>query len=213
MQRKKVGAAALVALVAFGSVLVSTGTASAVPLPKAVGSVGCKVSGAGKFAPKLTPAGTAVTILKTVFTGSSTGGCGGSAGIPNTAGTLTPVTITGAAFKGVGYYNGAPHPDSCPSFTTADVVGIIKVKIVWSSVPAIAPTVLTFTSGSSPVVSGSPTDTITLPSGATITATGSFSLPLPPAVISQLTNIVSTCSLTWGPYATYTFGPGSFLTV
>ena len=81
------------------------------------------------------------------------------------------------------------------------------VTFTWGSVPAIAPTVITYSSGG-PVVSGSPTDVITLPSGATMTATGSFSTP-GTGTVTLLTNIVSACSSGWGPYPTFSFGPAS----
>ncbi len=214
MVQYKMGAAAMVVLLTFGGVVATAGSASAVPLPNAVGNVTCVDSGIGKFAPKLTPTGVATTAVKTTFKGATptSGGCTGSAGVMNSAGTITPVTIFAAIFKGAGYYTGILNANSCPVFSTVDGVGVIKVKINWVASPAIAPTVLTFTSGG-PAVTVGATDTITLPSGATIAATGSFSAPLPPAVIAMVTNIVGTCSSTWGPYGAYTFGAGSFLSV
>ncbi len=214
MVRYKLGATAMVALLAFGGVVVTGGSASAVPLPKAIGNVTCVVSGTGKFSPKLTPTGVATTAVKTTFKGvtPTSGGCSGSASIPNSAGSLTPVTIFGATFKGAGYYSGVLNANSCPVFSTIDGVGVIKMKITWASAPAIAPTVLTFASGG-PAVTVGATDTITLPSGATIAATGSFSAPPPPAILAMVTNIVGVCSATWGPYAHYTFGVGSSLSV
>ena len=214
MVRNRLVAAAVVVLLSLGGVAVVGGTASAMPLPKAVGSVSCTVTGTGKFAPKLTPAGTHVTAVKSTFKGAAptSGGCSGTASVPNTTGSLTPITIYSATFKGAGFYSGPLNANSCSVFSTTDGVGTIKMKIKWIASMAIAPTVLTFTSGG-PAVTVGATDTITLPSGATIAATGSFSVPLPPAVLAMVTNIVGACSATWGPYAAYTFGVGSSLSV
>ena len=214
MVRNRLATIGVVVLFSLGGVVVVAGTASAMPLPKAVGSVSCTVTGTGRFAPKLTPAGIAVTAVKTTFLGAAptSGGCSGTAAVPNSVGTLTPITIYSATFKGAGFYSGPLNANSCPVFSTTDGVGTIKVKISWIASMAIAPTILTFTSGG-PAVTVGPTDTITLPSGATIAATGSFSAPPPAAVLAMVTNIVGACSATWGPYAAYTFGPGSSLSV
>ena len=214
MVRNRLGVIAVVALLSLGGVVVMGGTASATPLPKAVGSVSCTVTGTGKFYPKLTPVGTHVTAVKTMFKGAAptSGGCSGTVSAPNSTGTLTPVTIYSATFKGAGSYTGPLNANSCSVFSTADGVGTIKMKINWIASMAIAPTKLTFTSGG-PAVTVGATDTITLPSGATIAATGSFSAPPPPAVLAMVTNIVGACSAGWGPYAHYTFGAGSSLSV
>lgn len=209
MIRNKVGAVGLTVLLSLGGVIFTTGTAGASG-PPAQGSMTCSVTGKGAFGPKLTAAGTAVTAVKTAFNGVSLpASCHGTAGLPNPVGTLTPVTITGAKFKGAGFYRGTPFADGCPVFTSTDSVGKIKIVIKWISVPAIAKSVVTLTSPGLAVVSGSPTDTITLPSGATVTASGSFSSPPPTFLLSMVTNIVSLCSATWGPYATYTFASGT----
>lgn len=213
MIRSKVGAVAVTVLVALGGLIVTGGTAGAVP-PQAYGSVTCAVTGVGKFAPKLTAAGSPITAVKTAFKGASVpASCSGTAGIPGPTGTLTPVSVSGAKFKGVGFYRGPTGANSCPVFSSADSVGAIKIVIHWIAAPAIANSVVVLSSPGGPVVSGSPTDTITLPSGATVAASGSFSSPPPSFVLSMLTNIVSLCSTTWGPYPGYVFGTGSSLSI
>jgi len=207
MMRKLVGVSAV-----FVLAMTTVTVVGEVPL-SATGSVSCKISGAGKFAPKLTPAGNPVTVVKVKFAGASatSGGCSSSAGVPNSAGTLTPVTINSVTVKGAGKLVGPANANSCAKFSTADAAGVVKVKFVWGASPAIAPTVITYTAGL-PLVSGSPTDTITLPSGATMTATGSFSTP-GTGTVSLLTNIVTACSATWGPYAAFTFNPSSYVSL
>ena len=208
MKHRLLGVAAVFVLAMTTVTIVSEGVSGAAP-PHAVGSVACKISGAGGFGPKLTATGVPTTAVKFHFLGASptSGGCGGSVGIPNSAGFLTPVTVNSVVVKGTGFLSGPANANSCAVFSTLDAAGIVKVKFTWGAVPAIAPTVITYTSGG-PVVSGSPTDTITLPSGATMTATGSFSTP-GTGTVTLLTNIVTACSATWGPYPTFTFNPGS----
>lgn len=214
MIRNKAGAVAVTVLMTFGGLMVAGGTAWAMPHPPAYGSMSCAVTGVGKFGPKLTAAGTPVTAVKTAFKGVSVvGSCTGTAGISSTSGTLTPVTISGAKFKGAGYYSGPANANSCPVFSSTDSVGAMAIVIKWTASPPIANTVVTLSSPGGPVVSGSPTDTITLPSGATVGVTGSFSSPPPTFALSMVTNIVSTCSSTWGPYPNYTFGTGSNLSI
>jgi hypothetical protein len=209
MKRKLLGVTAVFVLMMTTVTVVGEGISGATPLPKAVGSVSCGVTGTGGFGPKLTAAGIPITPVKFRFSVASptSGGCSGSAGIPNSAGTLTPVSIFAVSVKGVGYLSGPINANSCAQFTTADTVGVVKVKFTWVSSPAIAPTVITYTAGG-PVVSGGPFDTITLPSGATMTATGSFATP-GTGTVSLLSNIVATCSATWGPYPTFIAGIGS----
>jgi len=208
MNRKMLGLAAACVLGITAVALISEGTAGAAP-GNAVGSVACKITGKGGFSPKLTAPGVATTAVKFHFVGVSPnpGGCGSSAGVPNSAGGLTPVIINGVKVVGTGFLSGPVNANSCAVFTAADAAGVVKVKFTWSAVPAIAPTIITYSAGG-PVVSGSPTDTITLPSGATMVATGSFSTP-GTGTVTLLTNIVTACSATWGPYATFTFGAGS----
>lgn len=214
MITNKLGAVAATVLLTLGGITFMGGVASATPHPQAYGSMTCAVTGVGKFGPKLTASGTPVTAVKTVFKGvAGSGGCTGTAGIPNTAGTLTPVAISGAKFTGAGYYRGPANANSCPVFSSTDSVGAMTIVIKWIATPSIADTVVTLSSPGSPVVSGSPTDTITLPSGATVVVAGSFSSPPPTFLLSMLTNIVSTCSSTWGPYPGYTFGTGSSLSI
>lgn len=209
MKCRLLGISAVFVLVMTTVTVVGEGVSGAAPLPSATGSVACKISGTGGFGPKLTVLGIPITPVKFHFFGASptSGGCGGSAGIPNSAGSLTPVAINSVAVKGTGFLSGPPNANSCAVFSALDAVGTVKVKFTWGAVPAIAPTWITYTAGG-PVVSGSPTDTITLPSGATMTATGSFSTP-GTGTVALLTNIVSACSATWGPYSSFMFNPGS----
>lgn len=210
--RKLMGVSVVFALAMTMVTVVGVGVSGAVPL-SATGSVSGKISGTGKFAPKLTAAGNPVTTVKIKFSGASSTapGCSSSAGVPNSARSLTPVTITSMTVKGAGVLVGPANANSCAKFSTADATGVIKVKFTWGSFPAIASTIITYTA-CGPVVSGSPTDTITLPSGATMTATGSFSSP-GTGTVSLLTNIVAACSATWGPYPTFTFNPSSYISL
>jgi hypothetical protein len=212
MKRKLLGIGAVFVLVMTTVTVVGEGVSGAAP-PSATGSVSCKISGSGKFGPKLTAAGIATNAVKFNFTGASptSGGCTSSAGVPNSAGFLTPVTINSVTVKGVGYLTGPLNANSCAVFSTADAVGVVKVRFIWGASPAIAQTIITYSAGL-PLVSGSPNDTITLPSGATMTATGSFSTP-GTGTVTLLTNIVSACSSTWGPYPTFTFNPSSSISL
>jgi len=205
--RRMLGIGAVFILAMTTVTIVGEGVSGAA-LPSATGAVSCKISGTGGFSPKLTPTGSATTAVKFRFVGASpAGGCSGTAGIPNSAGSLTPVTINSVVVKGMGFLSGPANANSCAVFSTFDGAGVVKVRFIWGAAPAIAPTIITYTAGG-PLVSGSPTDAITLPSGATMTATGSFSTP-GTGTVTLLTNIVAACSATWGPYPTFTFNPGS----
>jgi hypothetical protein len=208
MLRRVLGIGAVFVLAMTAVTVVGEGVSGAAP-PSATGSVSCKFSGTGKFAPKLTATGVATTAVKFKFKGASptSGGCTSAAGVPNSAGALTSVTINSVVVKGVGYLSGPANANSCAVFSSADTAGVVKVKFTWGATPAIAPTFITYTGGL-PLVSGSPNDTITLPSGATMTATGSFATP-GTGTVTMLTNIVSACSSTWGPYPSFTFNPTS----
>jgi hypothetical protein len=208
MQRRLLGIGIAFALLLPTVTVLGEGVSGAAA-PSATGTVSCTITGAGKFGPKLTATGVNTTGVKFRFLGASasSGGCTSTAAVPNSAGALTPVTINTVRVKGVGYLSGPANANSCAVFSAADTVGVVKVKFFWGAVPAIAPTVITY-SGGAPLVSGSPTDVITLPSGATMTATGSFATP-GTGTVTLLTNIVSACSSTWGPYPTFTFGTGS----
>lgn len=208
MIRKLVGIGAVFVLAMTTVTVVGEGVSGAMPL-SATGSVTCKISGTGTFSPKLTVAGVATTAVKFKFKGASptSGGCTSSAGVINSAGTVTPVTINSVVVKGTGYLSGPANANSCAVFSTADAAGVVKVRFVWGASPAIAPTIITYTAGL-PLVAGFGTDTITLPSGATMTATGSFSSP-GTGTVNLLTNIVAACSSSWGPYPSFTFNPAS----
>ncbi len=103
-------------------------------------------------------------------------------------------------------------PNKCSVFKGSDTIGAIKVKYVWASVPAIAPTVVTFTGGTTHIVAGAPFDKIVLPAatGTTEVGTGSFTPSVHP-LVGLKTNIASACVAGWGPYPTFTFGVGSVI--
>jgi hypothetical protein len=192
--------------------MVDAGVSGAAAQP-ALGNVACNVTGTGKFAPKLTLTGVATTTVKFKFkeVSPTSGGCTGSVSVPNSAGSLSPVTVHGVTVKGVGSLKptGPGNANACSVFTGSDTIGTIVVKYVWSATPAIAPSVVTYTNGVTPIVSGTPFDTIALQAaGATVTGTGSFA---PPAAApnTMLTNIAATCGAGWGPYPGFTIGLGS----
>jgi hypothetical protein len=209
MYRKLLGMSAVLVLASTGFALAEPGVSGAA-VPSATGTVGCKISGSGKFAPKLTLPGTTTTV-KIKFTATATGGCGAQARIP---GAL--VSITGVTIKGAGTLTSlAPgNANSCPNFTSADTIGVVKVRFNWVSVPAIAPTIVTYTGGTAPIVSGTPVDTIRFPapSGTTFVGTGSFTPSVNP-VVNLATNIASTCGAGWGPYPAFTITAGSYITL
>ena len=200
------------ALLVSLSAVVGEGVGSAAPPPSATGSVACKITGTGNFSPKLTFAGVSTTAVKFKFNAASptSGGCGGAAGIPNSAGSLTPVTITAVTVRAIGYLTGPANANSCSVFSSTDTIGVIKVKYIWAAAPPIAPTIVTYTGGTSAIVSGAITDTISLPAvGTVLTGSGSFNPPTA-APISLLTNIVSPpCLSGGGPYPNFTINVGS----
>lgn len=199
-----------VVLMTTAMTFVDTGVASAMPLA-AYGTANCAISGSGTFHPHLTASGSSAgETIKFMGTGSS---CTGSASV-TTAGT--PVTITGMTIKGVGkLINPATgtFANSCSGFNTQDVIRAMKVKVTWTSTPAIRPTKITYINGTIPLVSPLGTvDEISAPSGATTTITGSFASS-PAALLTLVTNVLDTCSSTWGPYSAFTFGSGSSLNI
>jgi len=215
MLRKLFGMGATVVL-ATTALAVATPGVSGAAAPAAVGSVSCPVTGLGYFSPKLTfPGTTGVTAIKYHFKEASptSGGCTGSAGVPNSAGSITPVTIFGVKIKGTGFLippSGVAN--SCSAFNLADSIGSLTVKYTWSASPAIAPTTVTYVGGSTPVVSGSPLDTITLPAtGTAVTGTGSFGASIASNIM--LTNIPSLCTASWGPFPSHTIGVGSTISL
>jgi hypothetical protein len=215
MLRKLVGMGAAVVLGTTLLAAVTPGVGGAAA-PPATGTVSCQVTGIGKFSPKLTlPGLTGVTAIKYKFTEVSptSGGCTGTASVSNSAGALTPVTIIGVKIKGTGYL--APPTgiaNSCSVFNLADSIGSLTVHYTWASSPPIAPTIVTYTGGLAPIVSGSPLDTITLPAiGTGVTGTGSFGASV--AANTMLTNIPSLCSSGWGPFPTHTIGIGSSISL
>ena len=65
---------------------------------------------------------------------------------------------------------------------------------------------VTYTLGTGPWVSNNAgSDRLNMPATATTTITGSFATATN-ALINLDSNIVNTCSSTWGPYATFNFG-------
>jgi len=209
MVRRLIGVLAALVLALTALALVDPGVSGAAG-PPATGSVGCKISGTGKFGPKLTLAGSSTTV-KIHFNATATGGCGAQATIPGAVVTITGVTIVGS-----GYLTTlAPgNANSCANFTSADTIGVVKVKFVWASVPGIAPTIVTYTGGTAGIVSGSPVDTIRFPapSGTVAVGTGSFTPSVNP-VVNLATNIVSTCGAGWGPYPAFAITAGSYFTL
>jgi hypothetical protein len=198
------GVVLLTATVTF----VGTGVASANPLA-AYGTTNCAISGSGTFHPHLLASGSSAG--ETVkFTGTSSS-CTGSTFV-TTAGT--PVAITGMLVKGVGkLINSATgtFANGCPNFNTQDVIRAMKLKVTWTATPAIRPTVVTYVSGTTPLVSPSGSfDEISAPSGATTHITGSFASS-PAALLTLITIVLYACSSTWGPYSAFTFGSGSSL--
>ncbi len=191
-----------------GVTFVGTGTAFAMPLP-ANGAANCSITGSGTFLPHLTAAGSSVA--EAIKFHGTTGTCSTSA-VVTTAGT--PVTITGMTVKGVGKLvdpSTGSFANSCTGFNTQDTIAKLKLKVTWTSVPAIAPTKVTYVNGTVPLVTPSGLfDDVSAPSGATTTIVGSFATS-PSALLSLITNVVNACSSTWGPYAGFTFGTGSYL--
>ncbi len=204
-----------VALVASASlfVVINSGVASALA-PSATGSVVCNVTGKGSFTPGLTLAGSA-TPVHISFGAATTSGCFSAAVAPNSAGSLSPVTITGVSITGAGTMvplSTGLLANKCAVFKSSDTIGVIKVHYNWVSVPAIAPTTVTYTGGTAHIVSGTPLDNIVLPatSGTTWAGTGSFTPSVHP-LVGLKTNIVSACAAGWGPYVPFTINTGSLI--
>jgi hypothetical protein len=184
------------------------GSASAAPV--AVGTASCPiVSGSGTLSPGLTASGTAGSVkikFKATLGPVPVAGCSSSATIAGAS-----VTVTGGTLKGSGIFNGpatgAPA-NTCAEFDGPDLLGTIKAKVHWSSSPAIAPSKVTYTGGG-PAVSGSPTDTISLPAtGTTTVKAGSFSSPALPDSMKLVTNIPSVCGAVSPPVTTFTITGG-----
>ena len=118
MKLRNLALGTALAVSATGALVAVPGVAGAVP-PSAQGTVNCPVTGAGGFGPKLTAAGVATAAVKWHFLGATptSGTCTASAGVPNSAGFLSPVTITGVKVKGVGYLSGPLNANSCPVFS------------------------------------------------------------------------------------------------
>jgi hypothetical protein len=196
---------ATVVLATVGTALVeitATGIASAAPV--ASGTVNCRIAGSGKFTPHLvaTAAGTGA-IEKVKFSGKS-GSCTSSAGAGGAV-----ITINAANFKAKGKLKDpstAIAAKSCASFTNFDQIQKLKITINWNASSPIAPTVVTYTAGTSPWVSNNAgSDRLNMPASATTTITGSFATSLN-ALVNLDSNIVNTCTATWGPYAVFNFG-------
>ena len=203
MLRKALGATAGVVLLA-SMLSVTTGTGvSWAGNPKAVGTVGCKVTGTGGFFPHLTLGGSPGGV-KFHFKATSKD-CSSNATVGGVAVNITGVTMTGSGFWNLPSGGSGSSCASLPS----DLLGVVNVKYVWTSVPPIATTKVT-TSGGVPWVIGGPVFHFTLPSGAVITSsTGSFS-PVVSQVINLTTNIASVCAAGWGPYPTFAITGGFF---
>ena len=134
MLRKLLGLSAVLVLASTVFALVDPGVSGAAT-PVATGTVGCKITGSGKFGPKLTLAGSTTTV-RIRFTATSTGGCGAQARIPGALVTISGVSIQG---KGTLTSLSPGNANSCASFTAADTIGVVKVKFTWASVPDLRP--------------------------------------------------------------------------
>lgn len=182
--------------------MAAVGVASAAPV--ASGSVTCSIAGSGRFAPALVATASHTGAFEGVKYSGKTGTCTSSAGAGGRV-----VTIRGANFKAVGKLKDPSSlvaAKSCVSFTNADEIQVLKVKITWVSAPAIAPTVVTYTVGSAPWVSNNAgSDRLNQPATATTVITGSFATSAN-ALINLDSNILNTCSSTWGPYPGFSFG-------
>jgi len=215
MKRKLLALCAVAVLSAAIFAVVDTGVAGAAS-PAATGTIGCKITGAGTFSPKLTIPGSS-TGVKINF--KAKGGCSGNVKAPNSAGALGPVTVSSVAISGTGYFKkqGAGFANKCSNFQSSDKIGVITVTYNWTSVPAIAPTTVTFTGGTasivSPIIPASLFDKIKLPgpAGTLKVTTGSFAPAVAPVVVLD-TNVKKTCSAGWS-YPAFTVVPGSYITL
>jgi hypothetical protein len=188
--------------------LVGSGVAWAAPV--ASGTATCPVqSGSGTLSPGLTaagqPGGVKIT-FKAKLGPSSTAGCSGSATLPSGL----PVVINKGTLTGSGFFNGpgSASGNSCVNFDGPDILGTIKATVHWVASHPIAPSHVSYTGGT-PAVSGSPTDTISLPATGTTTAkTGSLALPPLPDSITLVTNIPSTCLASSPPFTHFTITGG-----
>ena len=193
--------------------VVAAGTAGAVG-PPATGTIGCKISGGGTFSPGLNNVGSSAAV-KINF--KAVGGCSGTVKAPNSAGLIVPVAVSSVAISGTGSFvkAGPGFANKCSAFQANDRIGVISVTYTWTSVPAIAPTVVKFTGGTasivSPIIPLSLFDKIKLPgpAGTIKVTTGSFAPAVAPVVVLD-TNILKTCSGTWA-YTPFTIKPGSYI--
>lgn len=214
MFRKMLGLSAVCLLSTTLVTVAESSAASAMPNPPASGTLQCNISGNGGFSPKLTASGQAITAVKTKFKGVGSG-CTGTATTTNSAGTTSPVTIPNVKIKAAGYIQptGPGNANACAVFTSSDGVGMIKVKITYPGVsPAIAPTIVKYSVGGPYVTNNAGSDRLSMPSGAATVITGSFATASN-AQITLDTVIVNTCSSTWGPYPTFTYGLTSLLNI
>ncbi len=215
MKRKLLAVSAVAVLSATIFGVANTGVAGAAS-PAATGTIGCKITGAGTFSPTLTMAGSSNGV-KIYF--KAKGGCSGNVKAPNSAGALGPVTVSSVTITGTGYFKkaGAGFGNKCSNFQSSDKIGVITVKYAWTSVPAIAPTTVTFTGGTasivSPIIATSLFDKIKLPgpAGTTKVTTGSFAPAVAPVVVLD-TNVKKTCSAGWS-YPAFSVVPGSYITL
>jgi hypothetical protein len=192
-------------LAVAGTVMVevgAVGVASAAPV--ASGTVSCSIAGNGKFGPPLVAVASGTGAIEKVKFSGKTASCSSSAGAGGRV-----ITINGANFKAAGKLKDpttAVAAKSCNSFTNADQIQVIKVKINWIASPPIAPTVVKYTLGTAPWVSNNAgSDRLKMPSTATTTITGSFATATS-ALMNLDSNIVNACGTTWGPYPTFNFG-------
>jgi len=201
--------AAAAAVIVVGTVGI-VGTSPAGAALVAHGTVSCTNGGGpGKFTPPLMATGSGATVL-IKFTGKMQ--CT-STSLPGTP----SFTVASAAFTGKGTLLDPTSPaaaNGCASFTNSDLIQAIKVKIHWpGAVPPIAPTVVTYTAGGIPLVSNNAgSDRLSMPSGAITTISGSFATDVNALIVLD-TLIPNTCSASWGPFPTFTFGTTSILKI
>jgi hypothetical protein len=204
MRRKSLGI--LVLAVSVVTVTMGATTSWAGP-PPATGTVGCKVIGAGVFHPMLTLAGSAGGV-KYSYTAKSND-CSANAHV----GAAT-VNITGVTIQANGYWNPTvgPSGSKCATLPT-DKVGALSMTFTWTSVPAIAPTVLTTKLGEPWRPTGAILD-YKFPRIGGFVAPGSVGSFTPPGAggftYTFTTNIVNPCGAGWGPYPNFTITGGFF---
>ena len=195
--------------------VIGTGPAFAAA-PAASGSIYCKILGSGVFSPRIPGSSKTVKVNFSAKSPAKSASCSGKVKAPNSAGNVGPVNVTGVAITGSGYIKkvGPGIANTCANFQRHDTIGVITVTYNWTSVPAIAPTVVKFTGGTASIVTPIPTrpfDKIRLPApaGTLKVTTGSFAPAVAPKVV-LVTTIKSWCGPGW-TYTAFVVQSGSFI--